>query len=335
MIQLKREDSRKNAEIVSLESQLRDFSDILTKEKFGIINKYESVIETIEETNQTKSKEISVLQHELQKVKEFRQNKDLMQREISKFKNQLTSTSRKHDSSVADMADKFQGEKKKLEKEAAGKISALAQRAHNDAVAKMLDTTKQVYHDNIKLMDAMTKHTVENQGLQEENQVLCSDIKGLLTKSQSNDLEAKQKILKTKSLKNQETTLNSEVQNLSILFESNCNLAEAEAKALQKNSNLLNIELQQKAKSLKQAIELQEHEMRKLRRAAKRVKDERSDVESYLIAALNEVGKIKKENGEEFDIGNLKWYERENILRSLFAQMNAGNKLPRDRKSVV
>ena len=153
---------------------------------------------------------------------------------------------------------------------------------------------------------------------------LRSEIKNLLNQAQSNDLQAKQKILKTKSLKNQETELNSEVQTLSNLFQTNCQLANNEVKKLQNDSSLLNLELQQKAKSLQQAIDLQSHEMRKLRRAARRVKDERSEVESYLISALSEVGKIKKENGEEFDIGGLEWYERENILRSLFAQMNAG-----------
>lgn len=172
MIQLKKEDNRKNAEIVNLEAQLRDFDDVLIKEKSAIVEKYESIIGELETNNESKVKEIGVLQHELLKVKEFRQNKNKMQNEIRMFKNQLTATSRKHNISVGEISEKFQNEKKKLEKEAAAKISALANKAHNDAVAKMVDTTKQVYHDNIKLMDAMTKHTDENKGLEKENQEL-------------------------------------------------------------------------------------------------------------------------------------------------------------------
>lgn len=97
-----------------------------------------------------------------------------------------------------------------------------------------------------------------------------------------------------------------------------------------------NVQLKQNIHSLQRALELQKHEMTKLKRVASNVLTQRSEVESYLINALNTAKEVVSESGSKFEISDLSWAEREDILRILFAQLNENKtKLPKIKKVTV
>ena len=62
----------------------------------------------------------------------------------------------------------FFEEKIRLEREASQKIAELAERAHTEAIAKLDETTRSVYKENIRLNEALTYHIqvrlIDNRG---------------------------------------------------------------------------------------------------------------------------------------------------------------------------
>ena len=337
MSQLKSDDLRKNAEIVKLEQKLRDFDTNAKSEKKKIHETYTDEINQLSIENNEKDQEIQILQNELQKVKEFRQNKQKMREEINIFKNYLDKTTENHEVTVHDMESKFQAEKVKLEKEAANKISELAERAHKDAVTNLDEVTRQVYQDNVRLTDALKKHNFENEGLKSENKKLTETTFSLSESILENDKKVKSKILEAKSLKENRIDLKNAIKSLEHQFEENLSITEYETTQAISSHENRNIELQQQIHSLSRMLQLQAHEMRKLRRSANNVLNERSDIEKYLVNALNLVKENQNEEKKEFDIGKMQWSDREIILRLLFQQMNftTAKRLGKEQKEVL
>lgn len=224
MIELKKEDLRKNTEIVHLENYLRHFNEIKEAEKLEISQKYTSEISVLENEQKIKQHEILLLQKELEKVKDFRRNRRKMESELVLFKKQLKTQALNHDLVVKNMEKKFQDEKTKLESEAASKISELAESAHQEAVSALDATTKQVYQDNVRLTDALEKHKTENTTLRQENCDLAKSAKTLISDIYENDKTVKSKILEAVSLKDKTKCLSGEIRQLAIQFDENLTL---------------------------------------------------------------------------------------------------------------
>merc|ERR1719219_1571128 len=98
----------------------------------------------------------------------------MMQEEIETIKRALVQTTENHEQSIQQMERKFFDEKIKLEKEAGNRIAELAERAHSEAVRQLDVTTRQVYQDNVRLTDALSKHIEENNVIRKDNDTLRS-----------------------------------------------------------------------------------------------------------------------------------------------------------------
>ena len=297
---LKQEDLRKDATISQLESKLRDFDNTMKKEKEKIVESYEDQLRSLKTGNNLKEQEIQLLQKELLKVKEFRHNKAVMQEEIETFKRQLHKTTLNHETSVANMERRFFDEKIKLEKEAGSRINELAERAHSEAVKQLDMTTRQVYQDNVRLTDALSKHISESDNLRTENENLQEISRKLKNEIETNDQTIKRKVLESKMLKEKTGVLKDDVKCLEDKLEKQLVLADSEKiKAITDVSNS-NEKLQQEVHSLTRSLQLQSHEMRKLKRAANRVLKDRSNVEAFLISSLNYTRKEIKTSREQY-----------------------------------
>lgn len=188
---------------------------------------------------------------------------------------------------MASMERRFFDEKIKLEKEAGSRINELAERAHTEAVKQLDMTTRQVYQDNVRLTDALSKHINESETLRHDNIFLKENNRKLKNEIETNDQTIKRKVLETRMLKNKQTNLKEEVKALENKLDSQLAIADSEkTKAITYYAES-NTELQQKVHSLTRALELQSHEMRKVKRAANRVLKDRSNVEEFLISSLN------------------------------------------------
>merc|ERR1719219_1456160 len=212
-----------------------------------------------------------------------------MQEEIEQIKKQLYKTTLKHETSVQNMERKFFDEKIKLEKVAGNRIAELAERAHSEAVRQLDVTTRQVYQDNVRLTDALSKHIEENTQIRKDNDILKDSSEKLGLEFQTNDKTIKRKILETKYFKEKNKDMMLEIEDLESERVKAIEYAEMDKKQALVLVNDENQGLEQKLARLERALELQGHDMRKLRRAANRVLKQRSDVECFLVTALDHI----------------------------------------------
>jgi len=286
---LKQAELRKEERIVELEATLRDFEETMKSAKTKITKEFENKLtEKIDELS-SKDQEIHLLQKELLKVKEFRHKKTMMQEEIEQIKRQLYKTTLEHETSVQNMDRKFFDEKIKLEKEAGNRIAELAERAHSEAVRQLDVTTRQVYQDNVRLTDALSKHIEENTHIRKDNDSLKEISGKLQLEIQTNDKTIKRKILETKFFKEKNKDMQLAIEDLNSDKVQAIEYAEADKSQALVSVSEENQGLGQKVNRLERALELQGHDMRKLRRAANRVLKQRSDVESFLVTALDHI----------------------------------------------
>merc|ERR1719219_3134751 len=138
----------------------------------------------------------------------------MMQEEIETIKRALVQTTENHEQSIQQMERKFFDEKIKLEKVAGNRIAELAERAHSEAVRQLDVTTRQVYQDNVRLTDALSKHIEENTQIRKDNEILKDSSEKLQLEIQTNDKTIKRKILETKFFKEKNKDMILEIEDL-------------------------------------------------------------------------------------------------------------------------
>merc|ERR1719219_2732980 len=210
-----------------------------------------------------------------------------MQEEIETIKRALVQTTENHEQSIQQMERKFFDEKIKLEKVAGNRIAELAERAHSEAVRQLDVTTRQVYQDNVRLTDALSKHIEENNTIRKENDNLRDNSEKLQLEIATNEKTVKRKILEARFYKDKATEMQLTVGKLDNELHQAIEYAEMDKSQALVVVSTQNEGLEQQVARLQRALELQSHDMRKLRRAANKVLKQRSDVEQFLVTALD------------------------------------------------
>merc|ERR1719219_2261623 len=210
-----------------------------------------------------------------------------MQEEIETIKRALVQTTENHEQSIQQMERKFFDEKIKLEKEAGNRIAELAERAHSEAVRQLDVTTRQVYQDNVRLTDALSKHIEENNTIRKENDNLRDNSEKLQLEIATNEKTVKRKILEARFYKDKASDMQLTVGKLDNELHQAIEYAEIDKSQALVVVSTQNEGLEQQVARLQRALELQSHDMRKLRRAANKVLKQRSDVEQFLVTALD------------------------------------------------
>merc|ERR1719219_2918027 len=210
-----------------------------------------------------------------------------MQEEIEQIKKHLYKTTLEHENSVQNMERKFFDEKIKLEKEAGNRIAELAERAHSEAVRQLDVTTRQVYRDNVRLTDALSKHIEENTQIRKDNDNLRDSSEKLQLEIATNEKTVKRKILEARFYKDKATEMQLTVGKRDNELHQAIEYAEMDKSQALVVVSTQNEGLEQQVARLQRALELQSHDMRKLRRAANKVLKQRSDVEQFLVTALD------------------------------------------------
>lgn len=123
-----------------------------------------------------------------------------MLQEIERLKQELVSTEARHKEIIASIEKKFIEEKIRLQHDADSKISALAGDAHNTAVSNIKETTKEVFKENIKIVEALKYHIQESQMLSRHNLELLSEIQTLREEKEISQVVVQDKVVETKNL---------------------------------------------------------------------------------------------------------------------------------------
>ncbi|XP_054232710.1 basal body-orientation factor 1 isoform X6 [Homo sapiens] len=305
----------------------RDTSQILAKSNEDLKKKQckmekdiMSVLSYLKKQDQEKDNMIEKLKQQLNETKEKAQEeKDKL------LKENLRNTERIHQETLRRLESRFFEEKHRLEQEAEKKIIMLAERAHHEAIVQLNDAGRNVFKENVYLQKALAYHLKETDALQKNSQKLqeshtlllhqkswslshlgihlavsnSPDISGITTQGfilspkggleEINDLLVKEKIMQLVQQRSQIQTLQKKVVNLETALSYMTKEFESEVLKLQQHAMIENQAGQVEIDKLQHLLQMKDREMNRVKKLAKNILDERTEVERFFLDALHQV----------------------------------------------
>ena len=121
-----------------------------------------------------------------------------MLKDLEIQKAEVLDLERRHKESITRMEKKFFEEKLRLQRDANRKITELTLQAHREAVSNLEDTTKTVYRENLRMVEALKHHVQLGEDLERRNDVLTENNKRLCEEKEMHDVIIREKIVRSK-----------------------------------------------------------------------------------------------------------------------------------------
>ncbi|KFO24243.1 hypothetical protein H920_14373 [Fukomys damarensis] len=286
---LKKQEQEKDNMIEKLKQQLVETKEKAQAEKEKLEQKYALQISELEGQFHQKAKEIGIIQTELKTVKQFQKRKIQVEKELDDLKENLRVTEKKHLETLRRMEGRFFEEKHRLEQEAEKKIIMLAERAHHEAVVQLNAAGRNVFKENVYLQKTLAYHLKEADALQKNSQNLKESHTNLLHQEEINQLLIKEKFLQLTQQRAQIHILQKKVVNLENALSFITREFEAEVLKVKQQAVIENQAGQVEIDKLQQLLLMKDREMNRIKKLAKNILDERTEVECFFLDALHEV----------------------------------------------
>ncbi|XP_054825886.1 basal body-orientation factor 1 [Eublepharis macularius] len=286
---LKKQDSEKEELLEKMKQQLNELKQQAKEENEKVAEQFTKQLEEMEAKFHKKAKEIGLIQIELKMIKEFRDEKACMEKELEDLKESLDITKKEHQETLCRLERKFLEEKQRLEREAEKKIIMLAERAHHEAITKLDNAGRAVFAENVRLHEALSYHMKETEDLEKSKQKLKENNAFLLQEKETKEMLIQEKILQCTQHKAQIQELQNKVKKLE---EALCHMArefKAEIKKMQHNALVKNQASHIEIEKLQQLLEMKGKEMSRVKKLARNILDERTEVERFFLDALEQV----------------------------------------------
>ncbi|KAK6166409.1 hypothetical protein SNE40_023106 [Patella caerulea] len=317
-----------------------------------LIEDFTKKINHLEEKLKERNQEIFVLKDELKFAKDFRRKRDQMQKDISDLKQTMDNANKIHREEFGRLEKKFLLEKIQIEKDSKKKINELTEKTHHEAVLNLDETTKQVFKENVRLKEALNLEMKQNEILKKEKDDAVAENDKLKEENKTNKMALKKKLSQDTRDKQQLMSYKSKVETLEnslthVVREFDTEKSKMSLTAISEDPSGLKVELTR----LQRIMELKSREMVKIKRLAKTILDQRTELENFFMSALEDVkSEIAKEKSSQskmqtsnvsysmfntldknetqlslntqIDICELSWPQKERVLRHLFAKMN-------------
>ncbi|KAM4853247.1 basal body-orientation factor 1 isoform 1-T2 [Thomomys bottae] len=286
---MKKQDQEKDNLIEVLRQQLAETREKAQEEKEKLEQKYTMQINQLEGRFSQRAKEIGMIQTELKTIKHFQKRKVEVEKELEDLKENLRTTEKKHQETLRRLEGRFFEEKHRLEKEAEKKILMLAERAHHEAVVQLNTAGRNVFKENVYLQKALSYHLKEAEAVQKDSQKLQESHTILLHQKEINELLIKEKIMQLAQQKSQIQTLQKKVVNLENALTFMTREFEAEILKLQQQATIENQAGLVEIDKLQQVLQMKDREMNRVKKLARNILDERTEVENFFLDALHQV----------------------------------------------
>ncbi|XP_027700666.1 basal body-orientation factor 1 [Vombatus ursinus] len=286
---LKRQDLQKDLLIEQLKQQILDANDKSKIDREILQEHYSVKINELEGQYNQKTKEIGLIQIELKTIRQFQRRKTQIERELEELKEDLRNSEKKHQEILRRLEGRFFEEKCRLEKEAEKKIVMLAERAHQEAIVQLNNAGRAVFKENVRLQKALAFHVKEANELQINTSKLQESQTLLLQQKETNELLIREKIVQITQHRAQIQCLQKKVEKLETALGYMTAEFETEIKKIQEQAFLENQASRVEINKLEQVLEMKDREMNRVKRLARNILDERTEVERFFLDALYEV----------------------------------------------
>ncbi|XP_044629911.2 basal body-orientation factor 1 isoform X2 [Equus asinus] len=264
--------------------RLAKSNEDLKKRQYKMEKDTMSVLSYLKKQDQEKDNMIEKLKQQLNETKEKAQEE-----KEKLLKENLRNTERRHQETLRRLEGRFFEEKHRLEQEAEKKIIMLAERAHQEAVVQLNKAGRTVFKENVYLQKALAYHLKEADDLQKNSQKLQETQNFLLHQKEINDLLVKEKIMQLTQQRSQIQTLQKKVVSLETALSCMTREFESEVLKLQQQAEIENQAGQVEIDKLQQLLQMKDREMNRVKKLAKNILDERTEVESFFLDALHQV----------------------------------------------
>jgi len=286
---LKKEDQTKDEQIFKLQLEMKRVRGETKRDKAEFVESCNQKILRLEEELEKKTQELEVMKGELKLVKEFRRKRAAMQKELDDIKDAFHATNKEHKSKIQRMEQKFFEEKMRLQQEANQKIAELAERAHTEAIKNLDETTRDVYKENVRANEALSYHMTKGDDLAKLKSVLMEENQNLKEEKEIHSKLIEERVKQAKddretikTLREKVETLERSLNQMVMEFERDRQMSLAAAKhQLQMQS--------QECERLNNILQLKCKELEQIKRLGRRILQQRSEVETFFLTALEEV----------------------------------------------
>uniref|UniRef100_U3KN08 Basal body-orientation factor 1 n=1 Tax=Oryctolagus cuniculus TaxID=9986 RepID=U3KN08_RABIT len=286
---LKKQDQEKDNMIEKLKQQLIETKEKAEEEKQQMERQYTMYIHDLEGKFNQRIKEIGMIQTELKAIKQFQKRKIQVEKELDDLKESLRNTERKHQETLRRLEGRFFEEKHRLEQEAEKKVIMLAERAHHEAIVQLNNAGRSVFKENVYLQKALAYHQKEADALQKNSQKLKENHTFLLHQKEINELLVKEKLMQLTQQRSQIQVLQKKVVSLENALSCMTREFETEVLKLQQHAMIENQAGQVEIDKLQQLLQMKDKEMNRVKKLAKNILDERTEVERFFLDALHQV----------------------------------------------
>ncbi|XP_035757833.1 basal body-orientation factor 1 isoform X2 [Egretta garzetta] len=242
-----------------LTQKLIDMKQQTQEEKKKLADYYAQQIKELEEEFQKKVEEIGQIQLELILIKEFHREKAAMEKEL---------------------------EDKKMEEDVEKKQMIMVETAQHEAVLQLNSTGKEMFKENVSLHSAFAYQLKETMELQKIKQKLEEDKALLLQEKEINECSIRKKILQINRQKTQIGDLQRKVEKLEMALH---HMTRQSVRETRKTQLVENQASMVEIKKLQQLLEMKDREMNRVKKLARNILNERTEVERFFLDALEHV----------------------------------------------
>ncbi|NXC40657.1 BBOF1 factor, partial [Penelope pileata] len=272
-----------------LKKQLVDLKQQAQEENKKLADYYTQQIKELEEKFQKKVGEISQIQSELKLIKEFRKEKAAMEKELEDLKKSIKISNRKHLEEVVRLEKRFIEEKKRLQEDAEKQLIVMREAARREAVLQLSSTGRQVFKENIRLHSASSYHLKEAMELQKMKQKLEEDKTLLLQEKETSEGLIRKKILQSNQQKAWIGDLQHKVEKLEMALCHKTKEFETKTQKTQHQALMENQASMVEIRKLQHLLEMKDQEMNRVKKLARNILNERTEVERFFLGALEHV----------------------------------------------
>ncbi|MBN3314555.1 BBOF1 factor, partial [Atractosteus spatula] len=288
---LKKKDIGKDEMIAKLEEQLREERRKAREENEQLVKDYTHKLNELEERFKKRSNEFRMIQGELKMIKEFRKKKAQMEKELDDIKESMYVADKNHKETVARMEHRFFSEKLRLEKEAEQRIMQLAERAHNEAIVQLDDAARSVFKENVRLNEALSYHIKEAEELKKMTVAIAEENDNLAQHKETNELLVQEKVAQLKQQKEEIAELRRKVATLEEALGFMTSEFETEKNNTKRQAVIATEAGHVEISKLQHLLSMKDREMNRVKKLAKNIVEQRTEVELFFQEALDQVRK--------------------------------------------
>jgi chromosome segregation ATPase len=287
---------------------------------------------------------IKELEEKLKLYQNFKENKDIYERDLETLRREKEELSRKLIDQQTSSDQNYKRKEEKLIQMHNEEIRRIEIDAENKARNKLSLEEQDLHRDNIRLISDMKLQRKEVEDIKNEKKRILEENRKL-----RQELEISQAQVKDCAVKQ------SEMQKTIKMLKEKIKASEAELTQItadfeKEKDNMIeqfNIQFQEKMaefNNLREQVKIRSKELKNMKGLAQMILDQRSDVEQFFLESLEQIkeevqkriiaeGKTKKlpligQKGKVYsdkvELSDLDWEDRERVLRLLFSKMNMG-----------